>query len=209
MPDLAKMQNSEDQDLLLANLLDTGSFEFVHKTKKEHFSQCAILSHCWVGDEITMKGYKEFLKRSRGSLTALHEMVFADLDDYLAAEILSPYTEHLEHHEVQSLVKILKFCCKARECGFEFAWVDTCCINKQETTARDKAISSMWQYYAQSARCFVYMSDVSGDSAEWRSENEKVAVKAIGRFDDSKWWTRGMCENGCGINLLALNWLST
>ena len=189
---MASMQRPEDQDLLLARLLNTADFSFVPTTRREHFSSCAILSHRWVGNEISMQKYKDFTKASGNRLPDIVDIGFVALDDRIAAQRISNYTKSLEQDEVNSVVKILKFCRKARQEGLQYAWVDTACIDKTDNIAIAKAFNSMWQYYSQSAKCFGYLNDVSEHSTDWRHEDNRNVIQAIGRFEASQWFTRGM-----------------
>jgi hypothetical protein len=67
--------------------------------------------------------------------------------------------------------KLGKFCEKAREYNVEFAWSDTCCIDKSSSTELDESIRSMFRWYRNSEICIVHlaqsetMEDVVDD--EW------------------------------------------
>jgi len=64
--------------------------------------------------------------------------------------------------------------------GLQFFWVDTCCIDKSSSAELAEAINSMFRWYQNSARCYVYLSDISSDAAE-NSQS----------FHESRWFTRG------------------
>ncbi|KAF2728246.1 HET-domain-containing protein [Polyplosphaeria fusca] len=80
------------------------------------------------------------------------------------------------------------FCAEqARQDGLEYFWIDTCCINKDNRAELSKAINSMFRWYQNAARCYVYLSDVltakgkaNSNTYEWESA-----------FRKSKWFTRG------------------
>jgi Heterokaryon incompatibility protein (HET) len=78
----------------------------------------------------------------------------------------------------------LKFCAdQAARDGLEYFWVDTCCIDKSDAVGLQYAINSMFRYYQNAAKCYVYLSDVhSGENrqAAWQPE-----------FLASRWFTRG------------------
>jgi len=81
----------------------------------------------------------------------------------------------------------LRFCSEqARRDGLKYFWVDTCCIEKSNSTELSEAINSMYYWYRDAAKCYVYLSDVSrspldtGDKSRWKSE-----------FRKSRWFTRG------------------
>lgn len=67
--------------------------------------------------------------------------------------------------------KLKSFYEKARGCGLELAWADTCCIDKGSSTELDESIRSMFRWYKHSAICIVHLAqsenieDMVGD--EW------------------------------------------
>ncbi|OWT42553.1 tetratricopeptide repeat domain protein [Pochonia chlamydosporia 170] len=77
---------------------------------------------------------------------------------------------------------------QARRHGLKFFWVDTCCIDKSNSTALQTAINSMFRWYRDAKRCYVYLSDVSDPSTFGRR-------KSLTQWDDifrqSRWFTRG------------------
>ena len=56
--------------------------------------------------------------------------------------------------------KISRACEQARVRGLHYAWIDTCCIDKRSSAELSEAINSMYDWYAQAAECYVYMSGV-------------------------------------------------
>ena len=58
--------------------------------------------------------------------------------------------------------KKLEFCAKqAKADDLHYCWMDICCINKANSTKLTTAINSMFKWYQNAARCYVYLSDVS------------------------------------------------
>lgn len=64
----------------------------------------------------------------------------------------------------------------------KYAWIDTCCINKQSSRELEEAINSMFQWYKRAAVCYTYLSDVPGDD-DYRHPGSK--------FSSSRWFQRG------------------
>ncbi|KAF2184205.1 hypothetical protein K469DRAFT_580927 [Zopfia rhizophila CBS 207.26] len=61
----------------------------------------------------------------------------------------------------------IRFCGeRARQDGLQYFWIDTCCINKAKKAEFSQAIKSMFRWYRNAARCYVYMSDVSSPLPE-------------------------------------------
>ncbi|KAK3314388.1 heterokaryon incompatibility protein-domain-containing protein [Apodospora peruviana] len=59
--------------------------------------------------------------------------------------------------------KIAGCCARAAEDGYDYVWVDTCCIDKTSSAELSEAINSMYRWYQEAHICYAYMSDVSLD----------------------------------------------
>ncbi|OJA14572.1 hypothetical protein AZE42_06368 [Rhizopogon vesiculosus] len=55
--------------------------------------------------------------------------------------------------------KLKKFCEKAWSFKVEFAWSDTCCIDKSSSTELDQSIRSMHRWYYNSDICIVHLAE--------------------------------------------------
>jgi len=86
----------------------------------------------------------------------------------------------------------LQFCGEqAARDGLQYFWVDTCCIDKSNNAELSEAINSMFHWYRNAAKCYVYLSDVSG-LAPNENENEKSSqLLWEPAFRKSRWFTRG------------------
>ena len=61
----------------------------------------------------------------------------------------------------------LQFCGdQAWKDGLKHFWIDTCCIDKTNSTELQTAINSMFRWYRDSAKCYVYLDDISVSDAE-------------------------------------------
>ena len=59
----------------------------------------------------------------------------------------------------------LKFCREqAAKDNLQWFWVDTCCIDKRSSTERSETINSVFDWYHEAVKCYVYLSDVSIDT---------------------------------------------
>ena len=55
----------------------------------------------------------------------------------------------------------IQFCGEqARRDKLHYFWVDTCCIDKSNTELSE-AINSMFRWYRNAVKCYVYLLDVS------------------------------------------------
>jgi hypothetical protein len=83
--------------------------------------------------------------------------------------------------------KKIEFCAKqAAADGLQYFWVDTCCIDKKNAVELGAAINSMFRWYQNATRCYVYLSDVS--KSDTAADDERVWKEA---FRKSRWFTRG------------------
>jgi hypothetical protein len=63
----------------------------------------------------------------------------------------------------------IKFCGEqATKDGYLYFWVDTCCIDKTNPAEVSTAIISMFRWYRNAKKCYVYLADVSipGDEVD-------------------------------------------
>ncbi|KAK4183664.1 vegetative incompatibility protein HET-E-1 [Podospora australis] len=120
--------------------------------------------------------------------------------------------------------KIVKACEQARRDGFKYAWVDTCCVNKEASAELEETINSMFHWYEEAAVCYVFLPwpwgltfthadlvpDANGDidlvsalpKCRWFVRGwtlqELIAPKDV-RFYDSNWEYRGNKSDLAGL----------
>jgi hypothetical protein len=93
--------------------------------------------------------------------------------------------------------KIRETCIRARRHGLQYAWIDTCCIDKSSSHELATSINSMFQWYQNAATCYVYLSDLPSGAAgegleacKWFTRGwtlqEMIAPRKV-RFYDQKW----------------------
>lgn len=81
------------------------------------------------------------------------------------------------------------FCARqAKRDGLSHFWIDTCCIDKSNNSELSEAIISMFRWYRNAKRCYVYLSDVSSRAAE---DNSDVHLRRKPAIRKSRWFTRG------------------
>ena len=84
----------------------------------------------------------------------------------------------------------IRFCGEqARQDGLEYFWIDTCCINKANYAELSQAINSMFRWYRNATRCYVYLSDVSSPPFDTNDEFHSRPWERD--FRKSRWFTRG------------------
>lgn len=77
--------------------------------------------------------------------------------------------------------KISLTCEQAQRDGLEYAWVDSCCINKESSAELSEAINSMFNWYSKAAICYAYIEDL----------DEKASAAEFSALKDCRWVTRG------------------
>jgi tetratricopeptide (TPR) repeat protein len=104
------------------------------------------------------------------------------------SEILIEDISNDTYKEKEEGYRKLQFCAeRAAQDELQYSWIDTCCIDRWNNNERSKAINSMFQWYKNATRCYVFLSDVSASSATepvHRSDWEAS-------FRASAWFTRG------------------
>lgn len=135
----------------------------------------AILSHTWGQDD--------------------DEVTFEDLNNRPESQRKLSWLERFSHMALTGKLtrsdKIgyqkLWFCVEqARRDGLEYCWIDTCCINKANNSELSEAITSMFRWYQQTTKCYVYLADVNV------TKQDTVLSSAWERaFLDSRWFRRG------------------
>ena len=103
------------------------------------------------------------------------EILFHDLIKNAASEL----------SESDGYEKIRSCCALAAAGGYEYVWIDTCCIDKTSSAELSEAINSMYRWYHEAQVCYAYLSDFCIDyRALWRPDVEV-------EFGKSRWFTRG------------------
>ncbi|WAO87832.1 HET domain-containing protein [Fusarium falciforme] len=94
-----------------------------------------------------------------------------------AEEILFEDVQTDRWPQKKGIDKVKRACLRAKDDGFEYIWIDTCCIDKSSSAELSEAINSMFKWYHGSQVCYAYLCDVSIDETE--------------TFAKSEWFTRG------------------
>lgn len=84
--------------------------------------------------------------------------------------------------------KIQRCAAVAARRGYEYFWVDTCCIDKTSSEELSQAINSMYAWYKKAAICYAYLSDVS---STFESPFGNLKDPTRSHFNKSAWFTRG------------------
>ena len=144
----------------LLHIKSDGQLEFTKDIiRVEEIPPYAILSHTWKEPEVVFN-----------DINSCDNMVV------VAAEKRDAWNK-------------IQFCAQqAKRDRLEHFWVDTCCIDRANHTELSEAINSMFRWYQNSSKCYVFLPDVEGKSST-EEGNPSSAWKAA--FRASRWFTRG------------------
>ncbi|KAF8546382.1 hypothetical protein OG21DRAFT_1581265 [Imleria badia] len=88
--------------------------------------------------------------------------------------------------------KLRQFCTMAHdsEDGYQWAWSDTCCIDKDTSAILSQSLISMYTWYEEAAETLVYLADPMDDLRRWMTRawtlQELLASKVV-RFYNHDW----------------------
>lgn len=114
----------------------------------------AILSHTWAEEEV----------------------LFQEIDGFDADSIPAQVKQKLGYKKIQAC------CAQAKRDGFDYVWIDTCCIDKRSSAELSEAINSMYRWYQDCGICYAYLADVPNDAS--------LDIQ-FQKFKESRWFTRG------------------
>ncbi|KAH8900164.1 HET-domain-containing protein [Thozetella sp. PMI_491] len=81
--------------------------------------------------------------------------------------------------------KIEGACSVARKEGYQYIWIDTCCIDKTSSAELSEAINSMWKWYADAEVCYAYLADVPSEGFNAAGPDLSTPL------EKARWFTRG------------------
>ncbi|KAI6088310.1 HET-domain-containing protein [Hypoxylon rubiginosum] len=140
-------------------LLNTSTREF--EEFDNDFPPYAILSHTWVkGEEVTLQDLQKY-----------HEFIAQD----------SPASTSISSRV--GFKKIEGCCDLALRDGLNYAWIDTCCIDKTSSAELTEAINSMFKWYKGSDVCYAYLAEVKDATEDFSAADSS--------FRQSSWFKRG------------------
>ncbi len=139
-------------------LLNTRTLEFESFDDPQSAPDYAILSHVW-------------FPNGEQSHHDVREIVQRALDG-----------QHLEEARGRLSDKIKRSCAYALAEGYEYIWIDSCCIDKTSSAELSEAINSMYKWYSCASQCYAFLHDVDDD------DDPRAAGS---QFRMSVWFTRG------------------
>ena len=84
--------------------------------------------------------------------------------------------------------------------GLEYFWIDTSCIDKKSAVELSAAINSMFRWYQNAVRCYVYLSDVSkSDTGADGQRSSEEAIRKSRRLGSKS--RTNYCVDSCNIQV--------
>lgn len=135
---------------------------------------------------------------SAGELNLTNDIVADDLPQYgILSHTWGSDTDEVTFSDLSNGTGVskpgyekIRFCGQqTRHDGLRHFWVDTCCIDKSNSVELSEAINSMFRWYANAFKCYVYLSDVSRPALKENDECSQGAWELD--FRKSRLFTRG------------------
>ncbi|KIH91122.1 hypothetical protein SPBR_01423 [Sporothrix brasiliensis 5110] len=112
--------------------------------------------------------FKDFPDSATIPPYAILSHTWEDKQEVTLQDMSSPYLT-----DKKGYAKITSTCTLALQRGLEWAWIDTCCIDKTNNTELTESINSMFNWYQCAAVCFVHLVDLDASpSARVSSDND-------------------------------------
>lgn len=152
-------------------LLNTADRTTLRESLGHDAAPYAILSHCWAHEP----GEEE---------VSYQQLVSGTYDA-----------------ESQGWLKIANCCWIAESQGLEWAWIDTCCIDKTSSSELSETINSMFAWYGRAQVCYVFLHNFHASSlpkvdymdseGRWKQGLTSEDIESLADFVNNRWFHRG------------------
>ena len=193
-------------------LKSEGKLELLKSSEAETPTGYAILSHRWLDPEVS---YEDITSLPRDLKSACAGTNDRDAEYRVLSQEWSAagyafgdqnMAEQQRSSREQSVEKLKRFRNAAASHKYKYIWLDTCCIDQKNPVELTRAINSMYRWYAEAERCFVYLYDYDLKDkprdltvSKWFTRGwtlqELIAPKAV-EFFDKNWERIGLIAKG-------------
>ncbi|OAG09555.1 uncharacterized protein CC84DRAFT_1137308 [Paraphaeosphaeria sporulosa] len=191
-------------------LIDVDTLE-IKAFSEQDVPDYAILSHTWGADEVTFQEMSLITRmnsvsqafssqRSDDSREGNAGRVYESGAVMVAMEMLVhggwgagtnvPNTSEEALMRREGYCKIIQSAKEAKSLGYQWVWIDTCCIDKTSSAELQESINSMYKWYKESSICLVYLNDVAPSIAA-TIDTQATFEAASNAFTNSRWISRG------------------
>ena len=88
----------------------------------------------------------------------------------------------LEFQDWNRFKKLVGCCWRAAQDGYNYIWIDSCCIDQKSSSELSESINSMFLLYTNSDHCYAYLEDVNCSANPMAPQSD---------FRRSEWFNRG------------------
>ena len=133
-----------------------------------------------------------------GELSLTHDLVPGKIPEYaILSHTWGADTEEVTYRDLidgtgknKVGYRKIQFCGEqASRDNLHHFWVDTCCIDKSNNAELGEAINSMFRWYRDAAKCYVFLSDVPRADVDTTEHSQQLLWESA--FRTSRWFTRG------------------
>ncbi|KAI0907363.1 heterokaryon incompatibility protein-domain-containing protein [Ustulina deusta] len=100
----------------------------------------------------------------------------------------NPFENSLHPDKQNAYRKIYYTCRRALDLGYNYVWIDSCCIDKSNSAELTESINSMFRWYSEADVCLVYLVDSSSETIDSNNGNayprRRFAWNSIGTLQD-------------------------
>lgn len=127
---------------------------------------------------------KEFVEDDVPEYAILSHMWGADIDEVTFKDLIDGTGKDKAGYQK------IRFCGEQARCdGLQYFWIDTCCIDKSNSNELFEAINSMFRWYQNAVKCYVYLRDVPQMVFGTQTGSNQLSWESD--FRESRWFTRG------------------
>ncbi|TBU40453.1 HET-domain-containing protein [Dichomitus squalens] len=159
-------------------LLDTRTGQFVERDPGK--TTYAILSHTWRQREQTYDELKSVQARYGGPSRTGYTSRPSSPSSHSPSDLTQTSSPIWDDDGLSRKIRDARRV--AREAGYRYLWIDSCCIDKASSSELSESINSMYQWYGGAKVCYAHLADVP-------SGEDPRAVESA--FRKSRWFTRG------------------
>ncbi|OTA55160.1 HET-domain-containing protein [Hypoxylon sp. EC38] len=155
--------------------------------------------------DVNTRRLKKYVEEKNGKICEKYGILshrwFARDDEILFQDIES--ADHTLLRKREGFFKLVKCCEQAKRDDLGYVWIDSCCINRSDSTELQESINSMYRWYENADRCYVYLKNTSnpvsgslilGKEEDWFRRGwtlqELIAPKQV-VFYDRRWQSLG------------------
>lgn len=142
-----------------------------------------ILSHTWGDDEVSYQDMCWLQKSKNIPKKLKDDPLYLALSGSLGGTALTE-DQVKRRHGYEKIVRTAEI---TNSKGFNWFWIDTCCIDKSSSAELQEAINSMFRWYRKSEVCIVYLADATRTTEDMSSSIDNLAE----HLSKSRWITRG------------------